>query len=805
MNDVRFALKSLAKSPGFTLIALVTLALGIGANTAAFSILNALLLRPLPYPESRQLERIYRTSGQNARGGISPADYLDLRAQMGGYGEVAAYASTGLSVSQPGEPADIASGLRVSANLFSTLGTRPQLGRGFRADEEIVGRHHVVVISHRYWQDRFAGDAGVIGRTIRVDGEPHEIVGVLPASLNDWRHLGPYDVFQPLALSAKERADRTATSLRLIARRSGGVTHAQGRAFVADFGRRLAAAFPGAHAGTTWRTLPIYDSVIPENAKGIVGMLVGLSGFVLLIACSNLANLLLARTVARSRELAVRSALGASRVRLLRPLLVESLLLALAGGACAVQVALWVHDWLNRFGTRSIGDPLTFVLDWRVLGWTVLAGVCTAVFFGVGPALFTLRLDLNGALKSGARGSTATRGHKRLRQVLIAGQFALAMVLLTGAAMFVRGLREWNGRNFGWDASPLVTGTVLLPEARYAGNEELTAFQRLALGRVRALPGVASASLSWSMPFFGLGETRKYVVAGRDVPPPGHEPMAATNGITPGYFETVRTPLLDGRAFDDRDTMAAPRVYIINETMARALFGGTRAVGQRIARAGASTMEWGEVVGVAADVRPPASDRLAVNYQVYQPMPQEPRRESEMAVRADGIAPASLVEGIRTAIMSLDPDLPVRRLQPAASAVAQAGSYQKIIASLLSLMAALGLGLASLGVYGVVARAVAQRTGEFGIRLAVGARPSDISRLVLTSGATLAAIGCAAGVLGAFVVARLIAAGFPGLRPNSALTLAGATAVLILVAQLASYMPARSASRVSPTEALRAE
>jgi putative ABC transport system permease protein len=805
MNDLRFAIKSLRRSPGFTLIAVITLALGIGANTSAFSILNALLLRPLPYADSRQLDRIYRTTVQNSRGGISPADYRDLKSEMNGYGEIAAYGFADMNLSEPGQPAEMASGLRISANLFSTLGTEPQLGRSFRPDETLLGNHRVLIISHRYWQNRFGGDAHIIGRTVRVDSEPHEIVGVLPATLNDWRHLGPFDLFRPLGLTEKETTDRSSTSLRLVGRRSHTLTRAQADAFIANFGRRLARDFPGANAGSTWRTLPLYDSAIPENAHGIVGMLLGLSGFVLLIACSNLANLLLARTVARARELAVRSALGASRLRLLRPLFVESLLLAFAGGICAIQVAMWTHDWLNAFAARDSGDPLLFALDWRVLGWAFGACLCTALAFGVAPALFALRLDPNSTLKSGSRGTTGDRGHQRFRQFLIAGQFALAMVLLAGAALFVRGLHEWNNRRFGWESAHLVTGTMLLPTATYPSGREVSDFQRLALERLEALPGVVSASISYSMPFFGLAEPRKYLVAGREAPERGHQPVAVTNGVSPHYFETVGTRVLNGRTFNEGDTLTSPKVFIINQAMARGLFGGESPLGRRIAQAGGETIEWGQIVGVVADIQAVASDRIAVSYQLYQPMAQEPRPSNEIAVRTAGISPSTLVDSIRTTMMSLDPDLPVRQLQPAATTITRAAKYQSIIGSILSLLAVLGLGLASLGVYGVIARTVAQRTGEFGIRLALGAQAGDITRLVLTSGAKLALIGSAIGLVGAFGATRLIVAGFPGLQTSSVPVLTGVTVLLIAIAQIACYMPARYASRISPSEALRAE
>jgi predicted permease len=805
MNDLRFAIRSLRRSPGFVFVAVVTLGLGIGANTSMFSILNGNMLRPLPYPDSDRVDRIFRATRQDPYGGISPADYLDLKSQMEGYGEIAAHTSSDISVSERGKAAEMAVGLRVSSNLFSTLGARPQLGRSFRPDEEILGNHRVLIISHRYWQNRFGGDARVIGRTVRVDAEPYEIVGVLPADFSDWRHLSSVDVFRPLGLTEKEARDRNSARIRLVGRRSSALTRAQAEAFIAGFGRRLARDFPAAHAESAWRTVPIEDSF--RSGQPVFVMLVGLSGFVMLIACSNLANLLLARTMARAREFAVRSALGASRSRVLRPLAVESLLLAFAGGVCAVLVALWTFDWLAvvSAGASDNGVGADFRLDWRVLGWAFGACLLTAVTFGVAPAHFVQRLDLNSTLKSGSRGTTGDRGHRRFRQLLIVGQFALAMVLLAGAALFVRGLNEINNRRHGWQSDQLVTGTIVLPAGTYPGDQQIADFQRRALQRLEALPGVASASLSYSMPFFGPSEPRRYLVAGRATPEPGHEPVAVINGVSPRYFETVGTRLLSGRVFNDADTSTSPKVFIINDAMARGLFGEESPLGRRIAQAGGKTVEWGEIVGIVGDIQSVYASRVTATYQLYQPLTQEVRPYNELAVRTAAVAPSTLVDSVRSAVAALDPDLPVRKLQPADKTIARANYGEGVLASMLSSLALLGLGLASLGVYCVIARTVAQRTGEFGIRLALGAQPGDITRLVLNSGAKLALIGSALGLLGAFGVRRILASYFHGMEMSNFSVLIGVTVLLIAIAQIACYIPARNASRISPTEALRAE
>ncbi|PYJ09662.1 MAG: hypothetical protein DMF06_09175 [Verrucomicrobia bacterium] len=394
-TSLRFAARSLIRSPGFTLLAIVTLGLGIGANTAMFSVLNSILLKPLPYPQSEHLQRIDRVTAQNPQGRISPADFLDLKREMQPYGEIGAYTLGDTSLSEPGQPAEMVRALRITSNLLSVLRVQPQLGRAFLPGEDVPGNDRVVIISQRCWQQRFGGKHDVIGRIVRVDGEPHEIVGVLPPWFNDWRHLGPYDFFRPLAFDQEMSADRRSVTVRPIGRRADRLSQAEGAAFVTNFGARLAADFPEVNAGSTWQAISLNGTALPKRVLMTLAMLVGLSGFVLLIACSNLANLLLARTMARAREFAVRAAMGASRVQLLRPLIAESLLLAVAGGACAVLVAQWAADWLSTRTAGDNGERVFFGFDWHVFGWAFLASLVTAVAFGLVPALFALRLNVN--------------------------------------------------------------------------------------------------------------------------------------------------------------------------------------------------------------------------------------------------------------------------------------------------------------------------------------------------------------------------------------------------------------------------
>ncbi len=805
LTSFRLAARSLAHSPGFTLLAIITLGLGIGANTAMFSVMNSIMLKPLPYPESEQLDRIDRATPQNPQGRVSPADFLDLQRQTQSYGEIAAYALGNTSLSEPGQPAEMVQAIRVTSNLFYTLRVRLQLGRDFLPQEDIAGNDHVLIISQRCWQQRFGGKYDVIGRTIRVDGEPHEIIGVLPAWFNEWRHLGGIDLFRPLALDQEKAADRRSTILRLIGRRSDKLSRAETDGFIANFGARLATDFPEVNAGSTWHPVPLNRTVMPKDGPAMLAMLIGLSGFVLLIGCSNLANLLLARTMARAREFAVRAALGASRAQLLRPLIAESLLLALTGGACAIVVAQWCVDWLSVRSTNENGERIVFAFDWHVLDWAFAASLVTALAFGLAPALFALRLKVNDTLKSGARGMTGGRGHQRFRHGLIIAQFALAMVLLAGAALYIRGLDELNRARGGWQSEHLVTGTVVLPGGTYSDAEKINSFHRLTLERLQSVPGVVDVSISSFTPFFNWGDVRKYLVEGRELPQPGHEPAAVVNSISSHYFDTCKTRLIAGRVFDERDTLSSTKVFIVSQSMATGMFGDDNPIGRRLAQTGLGNSKWGAIIGVVADVKSVMPDPGPVTFQLYQPMAQDPRPYNEIAVHTNGAAPSTIVPAIRHVMTELDPDLPVRQLQAADVTIEHANYQSAVLRDMLSLFAILGLALASLGIYGVIARTMAQRTSEFAIRFALGASIKDITRIVLTSGVKLAVIGSVLGLIGALGMSRFLAARSPGMHFNSPFVLIGTTLLLIVIALIACWLPARRAGRINPIEALRAE
>lgn len=804
-GDLRLGARQLARTPGFTALAVVTLALGIGANTSMFSVLNATLLRPLPYPEAGALERIERFAADSTTGRVSPADWLDLAPELPRYGAVAAYQIVDLVLAAPDQPPEMVLALRATPDLLPLLGVAPQLGRNFRADEASPGRDRVALLSDRAWRRHFGARRDLIGQTVRLGGDPVTVIGVLPPSFNDWRHLGAMDVVRPLALDAVAAADRQNTSIRLLGRRAEGRSRAEADAIIAQLGERLAAAHPDVHAGAGWRTVPLLHRVADPSAHRMMLMLLGLSGFVLLIACSNLANLLLARTMARARELAIRSALGASRVQLLRPLLAESVLLAIAGGAVAVLLALWVGDYLAFRSTGDNGERVIFSLDGRVLGWALAASCTTMGVFGLAPAVFALRLDLSAALKSGGRGLAGAAGHQRFRHALLIGQFALALVLLAGAGLFYGGLEELSGRRTEWPCDHLVTGSIVLPAATYPDSASIHAFQRRALEELQALPGVAAAGFSSASPFFEWPEMRRVVAERRGQPAVGPGRVVAVNRVSPAYFDTVGTRLLAGRSFAAGDSEDAPHVCVVSQSLAAALFGREDPLGRRIALAGGGKEGRSVIVGVAADVRPITADLVTAVHQLYLPLAQAPANRVEICVRTEPGTSAGMPDLIRAAMTGVDPDLPVRDLRSADQAIDRANYQLRVLRDILAALAALGLGLALLGIYGVIARAIGHRTAEFAVRIALGARERDITRLVLRAGARLALMGIGLGLGGAWIVARLIAAGFPGMRFDLTPVLLVITALLVGVALLACWLPARRAGRIDAMAILRAE
>jgi predicted permease len=804
MNNLRFAFRQLRNSPGFTAIAVLTLALGIGMNTAMFSMLNAFLLRPLVYPHAEQLFRLDRSNEKREFQDPTPANFRDISDASASFAQLAAVQYWGFTLSEPNQPADAPFAARVSANYFDVLGVKPQLGRTFIPAEDAPGKCNVLVISHNYWQSRFGGAPDIIGRIVRLDGTPTEIIGVLPAREDAARTIGPVSIYRPLAITDGERRNRIEGSTTIIGRYREGTSN-NGAAQFDAIAHRLAADYPAENAGMTLRVRSLQSTTLSGMGRTLTFLLLGLSGFVLLIACGNLANLLLARAMSRARESSIRAALGATRGQLIVPIAIECALLAVAGGLAATLVAMWTSDWLSRRFSSPI-NPIQFSIDGRVLAFTMVASVLTALLFGIGPAWWSSRASVNDSLKSGSRGTTSNRSQHRYRQILIVTQFALALVLLAGAGFFLRGVERLTHVESGWKPAGLITGTVNLASSRYNSVEPIVGFHTQLRERLLAVPGVANVSVSYEEPLYNSPSQRRYFVVGAEMPKAGQEPLAFVNGVSASYFDTMGTRLLRGRYFDRTDTPTSPQVVIINDAMARALFPGENPIGRHLGIAGSQPLATVEIVGVVEDVRSPDVRPSPIRFQVYKPFTQEAWQYVSVAVRAtDPDKVPSLLDPIRRAVAALDPEQPVVNLTPAPIRIERNTAILQTINQLLMLFAGLGLFLAALGIYGVTARLVAQRTSEIGIRMALGAQVHNIVNLILGGGLRLTLVGALLGVIGAAFLSRYLTTELPGFGQMGLMPVVGAAGVLMLVALIACLLPARRATKVDPITALRAE
>ncbi len=805
---MKAALRSLAKSPGFTAIALLTLALGVGVNTAMFGVVRTLLLQPAPYPEPEHLVRVYRTSPQSRTWPHSLPDLEDLRARNPAFASLAAFQWWQFSLAEPGQPPERLRGVLASADLFATIGLQPALGRAFTAEEQQPGRDRVVVLTDAFWRDRYGADPDIIGRTVRIDGVPQTVIGVMPPGFAYPLFWGRLQAIRPLVISADWQHDRGTHWLGAIARLRPGLPLVSAQAGTSAIAASLAQQFPDTNAGTGLQLVPLHETALDQTGRDVSWLTLALSGFVLLIACANLANLQLARSSARARDFAVQAALGASRSRLVRQLLTESLVLALAGGVFGILLALWLNDLLSRRLDFVGGMPLPLSLDWSVLGFALLVAVGAGIGSGIAPALFVSRTDLNTARKSRSRGSTGDLSRHRVRRLLIVAEIAFALVLLAGAAFFIRGLQRFAARDPGWRTDGLLIGTLTLPNAlptdRYVTAEARLQFYERLLQRVSILPGVVNVALSSSVPIRGYEGSRKLAVEGRADPRPGLEPVADYVMVTPDFFPTLGLQLLEGRLLPDDVRADGPRVAVVNETVARQFWPGESAVGKRIGDTDPRQRNWTEVIGVVRDVGFVANFGLPeTRLQVYRPLVQEPWGYLAVSVRAQHAE--RLAEPLRRAVAEIDPDLPLADLQTIGESVDNARRNLQVANDLLAGFAALGLALAAIGLYGVISTLVIQRTTEFGIRLALGAQPRDVQWFVLRQSLGLAAAGVALGLVGAAGLVIFLSRRIPGLPGADPLALAGTVGLLFAVVFGASLVPARRATRVDPLTALRAE
>jgi predicted permease len=803
MNDLKFSIRSLRKAPGFTLVALLTLALGIGLNTSMFSFVSLLLLQPIPYPDKAHLVRVYRTTPQSQKNDHSAPDYIDIARECGDFMDVAGYRFWEYTMKRADRPAVNLVALRVSAKFFPLLGMRPELGRFFTDDEDRPG-NSVVMLSHATWQAHFGSDPSVIGQTVRIDGQPTTVVGVMPAEFSSIAIWGPGDAFRPLALTNLEKVNQNDAQIQVIGRCHSDLSIPQLNARLALVAERMARTRSQELSRDGLRAAALKSDFLSSQGAQMSWLLLGLSGFVLLIVCANLANLQLSRALARSQEFAICSALGASRSRLLRTLLTESFLLALGGGACGILIAQWSNDWLAARMSATGMLSFKLAMDWRVLGFALGTSLVTGMVFGIVPAWMMSRVSVSNTLKSGGRGSTGTRAQHLFRNALIVAQFSLALMLLAGAGSFIRGVRNSVKRDLGWQPGNLLQCVLNLPQTRYATEAQAYSFYTRLEDRLSALPGVESAAVGWSIPVFQFLTSQRYVVEGHTTPPAGHEPMAYLNSATPSYLDTLGIRLLAGRRFTEADRPGATPVAIINESMAGALFPHESPLGRRIGGMDPAHRDWAQIVGVIPDQHFAVGIGVpATRFQVLRPLAQNTWNYDTVVVRSPD--PEKVADSVRRVIADMEPDLPIQQLGTVEQLISTFSGLGMVGGILVS-FAVLGLFLASLGIYGVIARLVVQRTPEIGVRLALGAQPADAVWLVLGSGIRLVVIGTFVGMLGSYGLSMLLRAIFPDmLSGNSVSVLVSVSVLLIAVALLACWLPARRAAGVDPLTALRSE
>ncbi|CAA9231547.1 MAG: Acidobacterial duplicated orphan permease (function unknown) [uncultured Chthoniobacterales bacterium] len=816
MNELRFALRQLRKSPGFTLVAVLTLAIGIGANTAIFTVVNAVLLKPLPFPQPEQLVALggtdaRETSPTGGLNSISFPDFFDFRAQNKSFAHLAVHRDRTFALST-GAEAQSVRGVRVSPDFFNVLGLASQLGRGFEPDEEAPGGGpggYTVVLSHAFWHRHFKADRQALGSVLTLDGRAHTVVGVMPRGFQFPIETEPFDVYTTFAPEAesidggKPNTERRGShSLQCVGRLKPGVTIQQANAELNTIAAALAQQYPDTNTNWGVTVVPLRENMVGDVSGGLY-VLCGAVGCVLLIASANMANLLLARATVRGKEIALRAALGASRGRIIRQLLTESVLLAAIGGLCGLVFAAWGTDILVSLVPQNIPRISEIRLDGAVLGFTLLVSLATGVLFGLAPAFQASKLDLRSSLNEGGRGSAGGAKH-RLRNALVIAEVALALLLLTGAGLLLKSFSRLSQVDPGLQTERVLSASITLPSAAYPRPENVVAFFDQLLPRLNSLPGVQSASTIFPLPLSGSSVSASFENPERPVPK-GQEPDCPARIAQADYFRTVGVPLVRGRLFDANDQPNSKPVMLVNQRFAETFFPGQDVIGKSLKpgwSSGKDEPAMREIVGVVGNVKH-RSLRAEFTPEMYMPATQLPVGAAALVIRTSVSDPAALTNAVRAELARTDASVPLTRVRPFDYYVGRSLARPRFNALLLSIFAGVALLLTAIGIYGVMAYSVAQRRQEIGIRMALGAQKLDVLRLVVGGGMKLTAAGVAIGLAAAFALTRLLETLLFGVKPFDALTISSVAFLLCLIALVACWVPARRAAGVNPLVALR--
>lgn len=814
LKDIRYGIRGLMKRPGFTAVAIITLALGIGANTAIFSVVNAVLLRPLPYAQPDRLVTLWETMPGSDQRSVAPGNFVDWRTQNKTFQDMAATFHANFNLTSDGEP-DRIDGATITSNLMSVLGVSAQLGRTFQADDDEHQDRSVVLISDGLWKGRFGADPNVVGRTITIDETPHTIVGVMrggfefPARSDLWvlgRNRGAVPTSLISQVPTNDWAhERDAHFIRVIGRLRPGVSLSQAQSDIAAIARRAEQDFPKTNGGLGSNVVPLHAQLVGD-VRAMLLILLGAVGFVLLIACTNVANLMLARATQRDREIAIRAALGATRHRLIRQLLTESLLLSIAGGLAGLIVSIWAVAVFVKLSPGGIPRLNEASVDFRLLSFTLLVSLLTGLGFGLLPAFQATRTNLNTSLKEGGARASAGHGRRGARNILVVTEIALAQVLLVGAALLVISYVRVTQINPGFNPDRVLTAKIAPSVNKYPDSKSRSTFYTTVLERLQNLPGVESAGMVMSLPLTGSSMNRGFRVEGRPVPKADENVTMDFQIVSPGYFSTLEIPIKRGRGLTSADTETSERVIVINDTMARHYWPNEDPVGKRL-QIGESSKDtsWRTIVGVVGDNRHASLSEAPVPtaFIAYrQDFESWPRMGFVIKGKTDA---ASLTSAVRKELAEIDRAQPVYAIEPMDNLLRTSVAQRRFIMLLLGSLSAIALALAMVGVYGVISFSVSERTQEIGIRMALGARAIDVLRMVLGQGMRVALVGIVIGLGAAFALTRLLSSMLFEVSPTDLRTFSLVAASLGLVALMACYIPARRATRVDPLVALRYE